>query len=139
MRELGRRPRGANEVRELGRVRDAARWLAALAPRGLPPGVSSGEHEGPARSYRVGLGDEAFAVVVEIDSHGGRLWAHLQIAWRLRPPTLAMIAWCRDVFLGGRTALWRLPRRGAEIDHVIHVYAPLEGGDFAPGALEETA
>lgn len=127
-----------SEVRELGRVRDAARWLSALAPRGLPPGVQCGDRDGASRAYRVGLGGESLGVSIEIDCYAGKLWAHLAITWCARPPTVAMIAWLRDVFLGGRGAVWRLPRKGEELDHTLHVYAPLEGGDMAPGALEET-
>lgn len=127
-----------SEVRELGRVRDAVRWLASLAPPTLPPGVQSGDGDGPSRSYTVGLGDDALGVCVEIISTGGKLWAHLAITWRTRPPTLAMLTWCRDVFLRGRGALWRLPRRN-EFSHTLHIYAPLEGADLAPGVLEEFA
>lgn len=120
------------------RANDAARWLARLAPEVLSAGVERSVDGERSKWYRVRLGGSWLAVILEVQCHQGALWAHLAITGRVREPSLAELAWCRDVFLGDRRAIQIMPRKVEAFEagaRTAHLYSELEGQSlpsFAP-------
>lgn len=116
-------------VRQLGRAAHAERWLAALAPETLPPGVERTVSHDWTKWYRVRLTAQPLQVILEVECWHGELWAHLAVTGREQPPTLPELVFCRDLFLGDRKAIQCLPRKAeaaAAGARTLHVYAPLE-------------
>lgn len=115
-------------VRQLGRAAHAERWLAALAPETLPPGVERSVSHDWTKWYRVRL-QQPLQVILEVECWSGELWAHLAVTGREQPPTLVEMSFCRDVFLGDRKAIQLFPcrrERSAAGARSLHLYAPLE-------------
>jgi hypothetical protein len=115
--------------RDAARDAEGERWLALLTPAALPPGVERIVDDTASKWYRVRLGASPIAVVLEIEVWQGELWAHLAATGRTASPTLAELAWCREVFLGDRKAIQILPRKAEAFDaglRTVHLYAPLE-------------
>ncbi len=111
------------------RARDAARWLAVLAPAQLPPGVELGVDNDQSKWYRLRLATLPLRATLEIEIWQGELWAHLAITGRTAPPSLAEVSYCRDLFLGDRKAIQVLPRKAERSEagaRSVHLYAPLE-------------
>jgi hypothetical protein len=112
-----------------GRAREAARWLALLAPEALPPGVELTVNDEQSKWYRLRLAFCPLRAILEIEIWQGSLWAHLAITGRTALPSGSEIGFCRDLFLGDRNAIQMLPRKlereqaGAR---TVHLYAPLE-------------
>jgi hypothetical protein len=111
-----------------GRARDAARWLAMLAPATLPPGVVLTVNGEQSKWYRLRLSSPLHATL-EIEIWQGELWAHLAITGRAAPPTTAELTYCRDLLLGDRKSILVLPRKLEQAEagaRTVHLYAPLE-------------
>lgn len=129
-----RRTRGAPEGRagdqsEHGRARDAARWLARLAPERLPPGCELTVNDEQSKWYRLRLGVLPVRAILEIEIWQGELWAHLAVTGRAAPPSLPEVSYCRDLFLGDRKAIQILPRKLERSEagaRTVHLYAPLD-------------
>jgi len=112
-----------------GRGRDAARWLAQLAPAQLPPGVELTVDNEQSKWYRVRLAVLPLRATLEIEIWQGELWAHLALTGRASPPSLPEVSYCRDLFLGDRKAIEVLPRKLERTEagaRTVHLYAPLE-------------
>lgn len=112
-----------------GRASDAAVWLARLAPATLPPGCERTVNDDQSKWYRVRLAHAPLGIILEIEIWQGELWAHLAITGRTAKPIEAEVTFCRDLFLGDRTAIQIFPTRleRAEAgDRTVHLYAPLE-------------
>jgi hypothetical protein len=120
----------AGDQSQHGRARDAARWLAMLAPEPLPPGVELGVNDEQSKWYRLRLASASpLRAVLEIEIWQGELWAHLAITGRQLPPSIAEVSYCRDLFLGDRKAIQVLPRKLERTEagaRSVHLYAPLE-------------
>lgn len=122
--------------REDGRAGDAERWLEAIAPEVLPPGVERTVNDSHSKWYRLRLGLSPLTVVLEIELWQRELWAHLAVTGRAAPPSLAELGYCRDLFLGDRKVIQVLPRKGESLGaalRTLHLYAQLES-DSLPGA-----
>jgi hypothetical protein len=130
-----------------GRARDAARWLALLAPEHLPAGVERVVNDEQSKWYRLRLICPLRAIL-EIEIWQGELWAHLAITGRNAAPAEAELGYCRDLFLGDRKAIQVLPRKleqaEAGASRTVHLYAPLESDalpsfsrNFHPTFLED--
>lgn len=115
------------DVRQLGRAAHAERWLEALAPETLPPGVERIVSHAWTQWYRARL-DQTLQVILEVECWHGELWAHLSVTGHDRMPTLAELAWCKDLFLRDRKAIQIFPSRaeaGAR-PRTLHLHAALE-------------
>lgn len=114
-----------------GRARDAASWLARLAPEPeqLPPGCERMVNDEQSKWYRLRLTLSPVRAILEIEIWQGELWAHLAITGRAAKPTEAEVSYCRDLFLGDRKAIQIFPRKIEQGDagaRSVHLYAPLE-------------
>ena len=114
-----------------GRAREAASWLARLAPEPerLPPACERTVNDEQSKWYRLRLTLTPLRAILEIEIWQGELWAHLTITGRHAPPTTAEVMFCRDLFLGDRKAIQIFPRKielGDAGARSIHLYAPLE-------------
>lgn len=109
---------------------DAERTLTAIAPEALPPGTALAVSAPTARWYRVRLQGQPLTVVLTVDYWDGQLWAQLTVTGRLSEPSAAELRWCKDVFLGERTAVQVFPPKSEPHSpgerFALHLYAPLQ-------------
>jgi len=91
--------------------------------------------EDPVRGAQWRHRRDGRSVIATVESHGGRLWAHVSIARRHSPPTYADLCYLKEHWLGDCRALMVFPPAAVHVNihpHCLHLFAAMDGVDGLP-------